>query len=109
MSGLVVLPARPVAGCDYVVHMAALPAAARAGYRHSRRIVRFYAELCQMGGEMADRALAGAKGFNRGPQTGWGFVYVELKQWKQMMGGEEAWRKVGHKATCKYFLDLIVN
>ena len=91
--------------------MAALPAAARAraGYRHSRRIVRFYAELCQMGGEMADRALAGAKGFNRGPQTGWGFVYVELKQWKQMMGGEEAWRKVGHKATCKYFLDLIVN
>lgn len=37
------------------------------------------------------------------------FVYVELKQWKQMMGGEEAWRKLGHKATCKYFLDLIVN
>ena len=90
-----------MAGCDYVAHMAALPAAARAraGYRHSRRIVRFYAELCQMGGEMADRALAGAKGFNQGPQTGWGFVYVELKQWKQMAGGKEAWKKLGHKAT----------
>lgn len=66
MFGLVVLPARPVAGCDYVARMTALPAAARAraGYRHSRRIVRFYAELCQMSGEMADRALAGETVFN---------------------------------------------
>lgn len=66
MSGLVVLPARLVAGCDYVAHMAALTAAARAraGYRHSRRIVRFYAELCRMGGEMAGRALAGETVFN---------------------------------------------
>ena len=74
MSGLVVLPARPAAGCDCVFRVAALPAAARAraGYRHSRHIVRFYAELCRMVGEMAARALAGAKGFNRGPPTGWG-------------------------------------
>ena len=101
MSGLVVLPARPAAGCDYVARMAALPAAGRAqmGYCHNGCIGRFYAKLCRMGGEMAARALAGAKGFNRGPQTGWGFVYVELKQWKQMVGREEAWRKLGHKAT----------
>ena len=28
-----------------------------------------------------------------------GVAYVELKQWKQMAGGEEAWKKLGHKAT----------
>ena len=27
------------------------------------------------------------------------FVYVEPEQWKQMVGGEEAWRKLGHTTS----------
>ena len=27
------------------------------------------------------------------------FVYVEPEQWKQMVGGEEAWRKLGHATS----------